>query len=84
MALADSSVIARLLNYTSKLAHHPPTQDAAGIASSLPKPKGNLVSPGIRLGMVPGYQKLGKLTGSPSGTTVVGLVPSQVVACLFI
>ena len=32
--------------------------------------------------MVPGYQKLGKLTGSPSGTTVVGLVPSQVVACL--
>ena len=56
---------------------HPPTQDAAGIASSLPKPKGNLVSPGIRLGMVPGYQKLGKLTGSPSGTTVVVLYPSS-------
>ena len=34
--------------------------------------------------MVPGYQKVGKLTGSPSGTTVVVLVPSWVVACLFI
>lgn len=63
---------------------HPPTQDAAGIASSLPKPKGNLVSPGIRLGTMPGYPKVGKLTGSPSGTPVVVPVPSWAAVCPFI